>query len=39
MALFWADYPPECGILRRKALKWGGGFVGLLIAGMVLGSI
>jgi hypothetical protein len=39
MALFWADYPPECAVLRRKALKWGGRFVILVIAGMVLSAI
>jgi hypothetical protein len=36
MAIFWADDPPECRILRLKVLKWGGAFCTLLIAGAVL---
>ncbi len=36
IALFWAEYPPECGTLRRKVLKWGAGFILLLLIGTVL---
>jgi len=39
MALFWAEYPPECGTLRRKVLKWGAGFVLLLLVGTVLEAV
>ena len=36
MAIFWADDPPECRVLRLKMLKWGGAFCALLIAGALL---
>ena len=36
MALFWADYPPICGVLRRKALKWAGGFCFLLFVAVAV---
>jgi hypothetical protein len=39
MALLWADYPPECAVLRRKAIKWGIAFTVLLLAGAVLQAL